>query len=274
MEEQSPLVSIILPVWNGKKTLACTVESVQRQSCTHWELILVDDGSTDGSGQLADEMARQDQRIRVIHQKNGGVSRARNRGLQEAKGKYVRFVDADDRLPPDSLLHMVTYGEETGCDLVIGAFRRVERNRTRTVSFFSQKTALQKDAYLQHLCTRSNSFYYGVIWNKLFRLDLIRRGEVSFLPDLHWGEDFAFVMVYMKQVEVIGYLGQPVYDYVVNAKGLTMHQALDSVIHPFANIGLKIHHYRHLKALYQHHGLYPPARRQLWRYLFRTTIYR
>jgi len=273
VKDQLPLVSLILPVWNGEKTLSRCIHSILQQTYPAWELIIVDDGSTDASGTVAEEAARKEQRIRVVHQPNGGVSRARNRGLEDAKGEYVRFVDADDLLSPDSISQMVALGERTGCGLVIGGFRRVEHLRTRTCMLHPPSPQLDLLSYLHHLCRYSNTFYYGVLWNKLFRLSLIRSGQVSFLPDVHWGEDFIFVMTYLKEVTSVAYLDTPVYDYVFSGKGLTMRQVLDCIRHPAANICMKVHHYRCLKALYHHHGAYPQVKWTLWMYLFRTTLY-
>ena len=95
-----PLVSIIVPVYKAEAYVATCIESIQAQTCTDWELILVDDGSPDNSGQICDNYAFGDERITVIHKMNGGVSAARNDALKIAKGKYLSFVDSDDYVLP------------------------------------------------------------------------------------------------------------------------------------------------------------------------------
>ena len=100
MEERKPLVSVIVPVYNVYPYLRDCVQSVQAQSYQNWELLLVDDGSTDGSETLCDEYAAQDARVRVLHKKNGGLSDARNAGVDAAKGEYLSFVDGDDWVSP------------------------------------------------------------------------------------------------------------------------------------------------------------------------------
>lgn len=97
------MVTIIIPVYNGEPFIGRCIDSILSQTCQDWELILVDDGSKDNSGAICDAYQKKDSRIKVIHQENGGVSRARNRGLEEASGEFLTFVDADDYLLPEAL---------------------------------------------------------------------------------------------------------------------------------------------------------------------------
>ncbi len=113
------LVTVIMPVYNVLSLLPEAVESVLRQTCPDWELILIDDGSTDGSGAACDRYAASDPRIRVIHQENGGLSAARNTGLSAAAGKYLQFLDSDDWLEPDALEVLLQTASDTGADMVI-----------------------------------------------------------------------------------------------------------------------------------------------------------
>lgn len=96
-------ISVIVPVYNGEECISRCVDSIILQSFTDWELILIDDGSVDASCLICDDYARKDTRIKVVHKKNGGVSTARNRGIEEAHGEYVLFVDADDYLEDNYL---------------------------------------------------------------------------------------------------------------------------------------------------------------------------
>lgn len=96
-----PLISVIVPVYNIREYLPRCVQSLQRQTCRELEILLVDDGSTDGTGELCDALAAEDERIRVLHKENGGTSSARNLGIEQARGEYLGFVDSDDYVEPD-----------------------------------------------------------------------------------------------------------------------------------------------------------------------------
>lgn len=122
--------SVIVPVYNAKRYLRKCVESVCAQSYSDWELILVDDGSTDGSGKLCDSFAEYDSRIHVVHQKNSGVVIARKAGIGQAKGEYVFYVDADDWIEPDCLADADARIRETGADLVTYGFRYVSQSES------------------------------------------------------------------------------------------------------------------------------------------------
>ena len=121
-----PCISVIVPVYQAEKLLPACVESVKKQTFSDWELLLVDDGCTDASPALCDRYAAEDPRIRALHQpKNAGVSEARNRGLREAAGEYIAFLDADDAFEPQTLETMWRLREQTGADSVGCAHRNV-----------------------------------------------------------------------------------------------------------------------------------------------------
>ena len=127
-----PKVSIIIPVYNAADKLPRLLDSILSQDEPDFEVIAVDDGSRDGSLAILREYAEKDARIRPVHQENGGVSAARNRGLAEASGTYVQFADADDWLPMDSVKLLSREMESTQAELVIGDFYRVmEENVSR-----------------------------------------------------------------------------------------------------------------------------------------------
>ena len=119
MEERKPLVSVIVPVYNVYPYLRDCVQSVQAQSYQNWELLLVDDGSTDGSGELCDELAAEDGRIRVFHKPNGGQSDARNVGLKQAQGKYFYLLDSDDLIRSTAFDQFVERCEADGADAAL-----------------------------------------------------------------------------------------------------------------------------------------------------------
>ena len=137
-----PTVSIIVPVYNAEATLRRCVDSILTQQYTDFELLLVDDGSTDASGVICDEYAAQDARVHAIHQENAGVSTARNRALDQAQGVYLQFLDSDDWITADATRSLVRAAEAHQCDLVIADFYRVVGER------LSRKGDIDEDAVL------------------------------------------------------------------------------------------------------------------------------
>ena len=116
----NPMISLIVPVYNAEEYLDDAVKSVWDQSFANWELLLIDDGSTDKSGEICDQFAEADHRIKVFHTENGGYNRARNIGIENASGEWVMFLDSDDYLAPDALQHMVDWSERS--DLVMALY--------------------------------------------------------------------------------------------------------------------------------------------------------
>lgn len=114
-----PMVSIIVPVYNAQQYIRRCVDSILNQEYTDFELLLIDDGSTDSSGEICDEYAQKDTRIRVVHKENSGVSDSRNLALDYATGKYIQFLDSDDWITPDATRLLVRSAEEYHCDMVI-----------------------------------------------------------------------------------------------------------------------------------------------------------
>jgi teichuronic acid biosynthesis glycosyltransferase TuaG len=126
-----PAVSVITPAWNAADTLGETVASVQAQSLADWEMLVVDDGSTDGSGALAARLAAADRRIRVLGwAENRGAAAARNAGIRAARGRYIAFLDADDLWRPEKLAAQLAFMAATGCPFVFSAYRRMAADGT------------------------------------------------------------------------------------------------------------------------------------------------
>ena len=119
-------ISVIIPIYNVERYIRECLQSVARQSFSAYEVLMVDDGSTDQSGRIAQEYADRYSRFRLIHKENGGLSSARNAGLEQAKGMYVCFVDADDYITEDYLCRLYEKAEETNADMVIADYREVE----------------------------------------------------------------------------------------------------------------------------------------------------
>lgn len=267
-----PMVSVVIPVYNGQSVIEACVQSVLAQDVREMELIVVDDGSTDGTWPLLERLAAADERIRIVHQANAGVSAARNRALEECRGEYIRFVDADDVLPPGSMRTLLEKARETGSDLVIAGYTEVVGPVRNARCLRKCEDTLPLNDVLPHMNVWANSFYYGVLWNKLFRREIIERLQVRFISGLNWGEDFAFVCRYMIGAEKVSFTQALVYDYQRNAGGMTVKQFFDCARHPLANCRMKGKLFGELKNLYVQRGVYAKYRWTLWLYLFRVTL--
>ena len=167
------VLSIVVPVYNVETYLPICVDSILRQSFTDYELILVDDGSTDQSGTLCDEYAVIDERISVIHKNNGGLSSARNAGLDMAKGEFISFIDSDDFVEPnmfEQLIHIQSYHN---ADIVICGYTRDKEMINNDYSTFSQ-SVFSGIEYLKHLfCKSGRDFTNGIsAWAKLYKSSL------------------------------------------------------------------------------------------------------
>ena len=267
-----PLISVIIPAYNAEKRLKTCLDSVCSQSWDNLEIIVIDDGSTDGTLRIARELAEKDPRISVTHQENRGVSAARNWGLDHCRGEWVRFVDADDLLTEDSILNLYKRAEEGKSDLVIGGYehRFVDFSQVRNLA--NRDDTISCDEYLGFLNKYATSFFCGVLWNKLFRRDLIERQNVRFRSGLSYGEDFHFVCEYLREAERVSFSTAVVYCYVRHPHSMTVSQFMDSVIHPIRNLKVKWRLYMALKSLYQHRGKYEEYKGELWKYMIRFTL--
>ncbi len=221
----APEVSIIVPVYNAAKSLRRCIESILAQEYRAIELILVDDGSTDDSPAICDEYATADPRVRVIHQQNAGVSTARNRGLDTARGTWVQFADADDWLAPDATKLMVRAATEHGCDMVIADYYRVVGTRVARKGDIDLDRPITPAEYADCMIENPADYYYGSLWNKLFSRAIIEEHHLRMDPALSWCEDFIFVLEYAARVTSVYPLPVPVY-YYVKTKGSLVEQSL------------------------------------------------
>ena len=221
----SPEVSIIVPVHNAQATLHRCINSIIHQEYTDFELLLVDDGSTDNSGSICDEFAQQDERIVVIHKENSGVSDSRNLALSKACGTYLQFVDSDDWITPDAAKRFVKTAEEHHCDLVIADFYRVIGERISPKGNIDETEPFSREQYAAYMMENPADFYYGVLWNKLYRRDIVEKYHLRMDPSVSWCEDFMFNLEYIRHAAVFSAVQIPLY-YYVKTKGSLVSQGM------------------------------------------------
>ncbi len=171
---EQPLVSIVIPVYNAAPDLARCIESVRKQTYRNIEVFLVNDGSKDASSPICHMYERIDPRVHVIDKENAGVSAARNTGIAAAQGKYIQFVDSDDYLAPGATATLIERAEHAGADMVIAHYYRVDGGKTTRHGFLKRRDVMDQREFARELMDEPASFYYGVLWNKLYRADIIR----------------------------------------------------------------------------------------------------
>ena len=177
-------ISIIVPVYNAGSFICECINSILSQSLTNYELLLIDDGSIDNSGFLCDQYACADSRVRVFHQSNKGVSCARNYGIQMAQGEWIAFVDADDLLPAEALNNLFKAAnnvEET--DLVMASSDVLINGCISPLYTYNYKQSRNVIQNIGH----------AALWGYLFRGEIIRKYNISFVPGLAYSEDFVFL---------------------------------------------------------------------------------
>ena len=218
-----PTVSIIVPVYNAEKYLKRCVDSILNQEYRDFELLLADDGSTDSSGAICDAYAAQDSRVRVIHKENTGVSDSRNVCMDMAQGTYLQFLDSDDWITPDATRLFVRMASEYDCDMVISDFYRVVGERVSHKGDIEEDGVLTREEFAAHMMENPADFYYGVIWNKLYRRNIIEKYHLRMDADISWCEDFMFNLEYILHAKTFYVLNTPIY-YYVKTKGSLVSQ--------------------------------------------------
>lgn len=216
-------LSIIIPVYQVETTLDRCIESILRQSFTDYEIILVDDGSTDGSGKICDEWKEREPRISVIHQSNRGLSAARNTGLELARGEYIAFVDSDDTLA-DNTLAEIMQGIERYADCRIIEFPVFVRYGSRLEYVLTFKERLYnnvKDYWLNQ-----QGYLHAYTCNKVYRRDLFK--TIRF-PDGKVFEDVITTARLLQEAGSIATIDKGLYYYMSNPKGITCTAGRDDL---------------------------------------------
>ena len=282
---QQPLVSVIVPIYNAKDHIARCVESIRRQTYRNLQILLLNDGSQDVSLEVCRMFAQVDGRITLINKENSGVSATRNLGMRAARGEYLQFVDADDTLQPYATELLVQRARDSGADMVIAHYNRVEPPReheraraprrvedadpgfdprTRVQTFgFLMEGPLTKAEFAYGLMQEPASFYYGVMWNKLYRAEIVRaHPDVVCSEELDYSEDFYFNLSFIRYAERFYALSTPIYNYVQNPQSLVHN------LNPMKVLTTRWELSAYYKDLYRQLGLYEENRIRLNKYFF------
>lgn len=216
---QYPLVSVIVPVYNVEQYFSYCMASILEQSYKNLEIILVDDESTDSSGAMCDAYARQDSRVKVIHKRNGGLSSARNAGIENMTGKYVVFIDSDDYIRVDHVQLLLKYAQKDNSDLVIASYAKVAGDQVYNKITKPDKHIIFNRNEIQYEMLSRKVPMYAVA--KLYKAELFR--DIRF-PEGKLYEDIPTSWGVSKLVDRVTYIDIPIYYYrqrlgsIVNTK--------------------------------------------------------
>lgn len=227
----NPLVSVIIPNYNEEKFIALTIESVLKQTYENIEILIVDDGSTDGSPEIIEEYSKKDSRICFLKQENLNASIARNRAIEQAKGEYLYFLDSDDIVYPDSLIQMVTTAINTQADLVIGNMQEIDENGETVTEdmFFSS-------------CGESDDFtdFLDILPappNKLFKAGVLKDNHIVF-GNVRIGQDTNFYLKYLLCCKKIAYISDTIYGWRLVSNSMThaMDFHIFDIVYSFGDV--------------------------------------
>lgn len=214
----NPKISVIIPVYNAEATLRRCVDSVLSQTFTDFECLLINDGSKDRSGEICDEYAEQDSRVRAFHKENGGVSSARNLGLDNAKGEWVAFVDSDDSVKESYLSNLYSHLDH-GTELVISYADYIFKNHHREDNY--EPRCVGEDDF-SLLFSKNAIIWHTSPWSKLFKSEVIAAAGLRFNEKMSIGEDAVFLFSYLNSVSKVYVSNDTDYLYIAdNSNSLT-----------------------------------------------------
>jgi glycosyltransferase involved in cell wall biosynthesis len=263
---EKPLVSIVIPVYNAAPHLAACIESVRKQTYENIEILLVNDGSKDVSLPICRMYGDIDPRIQVMDQENSGVSATRNTAIDRARGEYLQFVDADDRVAMEATQLLVERAQRTQADMVICHYYRVVGKKRKSVhGFLETDKVLTQREFATQLMEEPSSFYYGVMWNKLYRTAIIHDHHIRCSEELGWSEDFLFNLEYIRYCQTFASIQLPLYYYYKNKKGITSTSF--GLAKLPQTIETKLNLFEFYKDLYTDMGLYEQYKLQIHKYL-------
>ena len=256
-----PLVSLIIPIYNLADYLPQCLDSVRKQTYENLEALLINDGSTDASLAVCREYSRRDSRFQLIDKANSGVSDSRNQALDRAEGKYIQFLDGDDWLSPDATETLVHAAESTGADLVLAHFYRVVEERVAARGHIKAQRVLTRQEFAEEMMKAPANYYYGVLWNKLYRRSIIEAHHLRFDSQVNWCEDFLFNLEYIEYVRLVSAVPKPIYYYRKRESSLVSSQ-----VSLRRTIAMKMQTFDYYKELYQRLDLYEEQKAKVYSY--------
>lgn len=234
-------ISILMPVYNSQEYLKNTVQGVINQSYKEWELILVDDGSKDNSKNICIELQKIDNRIRFVNKENTGVSDTRNIALDNAKGKYIAFIDSDDSVHKDYLKILLSSIEKSNGQLAVCGFKERKISSNGQIEELSRvfypKEVIATEDMKDLIMDFGNSGLLNPLWNKLYSRKIIEENNIRFKEEVETGEDFIFNLQYFRKINNICFSKGELYYYIRRNNNSITYQYIDNMYEK----GLEIH---------------------------------
>ena len=219
------LISIIVPVYNAEKTIKKCIDSILAQTYEAFELILINDGSKDNSLNILKEYEALDERILVVTQENSGVSVTRNKGINEAKGDYIVFVDSDDYIKENALEILVNEIESNDkLDIVISGFCIIKDNNDKFINAISDNKAFDS---LDFLLNEKLFKFISTPWGKVYKSEIIKNNNIQFDKNLSLGEDTIFVLEYLKYIRNVEFINESLFFINETEGSLSRRNRLD-----------------------------------------------
>lgn len=211
------LISIIIPVYNVEKYISKCIKSIIEQTYSNLEIIIVDDGSDDESGKICDEFAIMDERIRVFHTLNYGVSHARNIGIENANGRYIGFVDSDDFIELSMYQNLINSAKRDKCKIVVCGYKIVSKGISRKSDINNVYKIIDNKEVLKEIFFGNK--IQGFLWNKLFDSSLFKSTRLDEKMDMC--EDLYIVCKLINKVKKVSYISNSLYNYVLREDSTT-----------------------------------------------------
>ena len=251
-------ISIIIPVYNKVRYLPTLFSQISAQTFRDFECLLIDDGSTDGSSAICDDFADRDDRIRVLHIPNGGVSNARHVGLDKARGEYLTFLDSDDQIHPEYLENLYRCAEESGADLVISGFAKTDADDRVLARIIPQERGLVDFSQFlpRFAAEQKQTGIFGYCFSKLYRSSTV--GDARFDRSLRLAEDLDFNLNLYESIRTVWFDDHTLYNYLQEAANSAMTLQCDRVDY-LAQIRINLHY----RSMLKHRAAFTGSNRQI-----------
>ena len=216
---ESSDISIILPVYNAENIIDRTINTIEKQTYNKYELIIINDGSTDNTREICLKHSQKNNKIKYIEIENNGVSNARNLGISKAKGKYICFIDSDDEYDLKFIEKMIQHISDE--KLIVCAYDRINENNGNIREIKVDKSINTKPIKQQIEILQSN-LLFNQVWNKIYLKKIIQESNIKFDKNLSIGEDYVFNIEYIKNIKNIEYIDEVLYKYYTKTSGLSL----------------------------------------------------